>query len=292
MNTHEWALIAFTLLTQLSIGMLIATLTVRAFAGRKTNPERTAPISDLPIYVVVALMVLALIAALFHLGKITHVIGAVPNLATSWMSREVVAAVVFTALTVLLAFLIWRKIGTEFMRMIIGWITALMGLYLLLAMSLTYMLPAQPAWNTLATPVTFFTTSLLLGVLGTAAVLVFTHATVDSQIIKGIAVASIVLVGLELLTMPLYLAFLSTQGAAALRSLSMMIGEYGWALVLRLLLVFAGGGLLAAYLFKNASTAKQEKMSTTLAYSAFALALVGEVIGRFLFYASSFRIGV
>ncbi len=292
MNAHEWALIIFTLLAQLSVGMLIVTLIIRTYVASKTSAEHAAQTTDRLFYVVTVLMILALIASFFHLGKLTHIIGAVPNLSTSWMSREVVTSVTFMILSALLAFFTWRKTGTESLRMILGWVSVLVGLFLLVAMSLTYMLPAQPAWNTWATPIMFLTTTLLLGVLGTATVLVFTRAEVDNQVMKGIAIASIVLMGLELLIMPIYLAYLSTQGVAALRSLNLMVGVYGWALALRLVLVFVGGGILATYLFANASASGKEKALATLAYSAFVLVLVGEVIGRFLFYATSYRIGV
>ena len=71
-----------------------------------------------------------------------------------------------------------------------------------------------------------------------------------------------------------------------------MFGTYGLAFFFRLLLVFAGGGVLVAYLYRTASAANQEKAMATLAYSAFVLVLLGEVLSRFLFYATRFRIGV
>lgn len=292
MHTREWALVIFTLLAQLSIGMLLVTVIVRAWTAGKSGAGETTNSTDAHFYVVAVIMALALVASLFHLEKISHVIGAVPNLSTSWMSREVVATVVFMGFTALLAFLTWRKLGTESLRTALAWLSVLIGLGVLVAMSSTYMLPAQPAWNTWATPAMFATTTLLLGVLGTVVTFTFVRVTFDSRIIKSLAIASVVLMGLELLIMPVYLAFLSTQGAAALQSLNTMVGVYGWALVLRLLLVFVGGGLLAAYLFRNASVSEQGRKLAALAFSAFVLVLAGELIGRFLFYASSHRIGV
>ena len=295
MNPREWALIIFTTLAQLSVGTLIVLLIVRTYVTNKSGAEQAGRMTDLPFYAVVGAMILALIASLFHLGKVVHVIGAVPNLSTSWMSREVVTSVTFMILTAVLAFLIWRKLGTEALRMVIGWVSAVVGLLLLFFMSMTYMLPSQPAWNTWATPVMFYTTSLLLGVLGAAAALVFTHVdanAMEGQTMKGLAIASIVLMGLELLVTPFYLAFLSTQGTAALHTLNLMVGTYGWALVIRLVLVFVGGGLLATYLFENASATGKEKVLATLAYSAFVLVLVSEFLGRFIFYATHYRIGI
>ena len=89
--------------------------------------------------------------------------------------------------------------------------------------------------------------------------------------------------------LPLYMAYL---GSAALGSLKLMTGMYGSSLVMRLVLVFAGAGVLAAYLYRAASSAGKEQLMATLVYSAFVLVLVGEVMGRFLFYATHLRLGL
>ena len=110
--------------------------------------------------------------------------------------------------------------------------------------------------------------------------------------LQRIAITAFILLGVEFLILPFYMAYLSTQGFAAIRSLNMMFSEYGAVLFIRLLLAFAGAGVLAAYLYRNASVAGKEKTLAMLAYSAFALVLLSEVLGRFLFYATHYRIGV
>ena len=75
-------------------------------------------------------------------------------------------------------------------------------------------------------------------------------------------------------------------------SLKLMMGTYGLVLVIRLLLVFGGAGVLATYLFRTASSAGKERLMATLVYSAFVMVLVGEVMGRFLFYATNLRVGL
>lgn len=302
MNIREWALLIFSILGQLAAGMLLVLLIVRAGVVRKVGVEKAAQLTNPPLYTVLLIMILALLASLFHLGKLAHVIGAVPNLGTSWLSREVVAAVAFVVVLAVYALLLWRKIGSEGLQSIIGWITALIGLFLVYCTGVVYLLPAQPAWNTLATPVTFFVTALLLGVLGAATALMLSYAKLQKKdaalqefvknTLQWIAVAAIILLGIEFLVLPIYLAYLSTQGTAALQTLNLLVGSYGATLALRLLLVFAGAGVLAAYLYLNASIAGQEKSLATLAYSAFALVLISEILGRFLFYATHFRIGV
>jgi anaerobic dimethyl sulfoxide reductase subunit C (anchor subunit) len=228
-----------------------------------------------------------------------NILRALPNLGTSWLSREVVLAVVFVVFAALYTYMQWRKAGSEGARTAIGWIAAIFAVTYVYAMSMVYMLPTQPAWNTLATPLTFFAGSLLMGALAMAMALVSIDTDLSNEAtdlvhatLQGLAVTAIVLLGIQFLVLPIYMAYLSTQGAAGLQSLNMMISSYGGVLFFRLLLIFAGAGVLASYLYRNASVVGKEKTLATLAYSAFVLALVGEVLGRFIFYATHYRIGI
>lgn len=298
MDIREWALLIFTILAQISTGALIVLMIVRTYAVNKAGVEQADRLTDKPLYFVVPIMALALLASLFHLGTPLNIARAVPNLGTSWLSREVIVAVVFVILAGLYTIMQWRKISTDTVRTVIGWVAALVGLFQTYAMAMVYMIRTQPAWNTFATPITFLVTSLLLGALLVAAVIVATRAQGEEQAglvrvtLRGIAVTAIVLVGIEFVILPIYAIYLSTQGGAALQSLNAMVGQFLAALVLRLVLVFIGAGVLGTYLYENASAAGKEKALATLAYSAFALVLVGEAIGRYIFYATHVRIGI
>jgi anaerobic dimethyl sulfoxide reductase subunit C (anchor subunit) len=59
----------------------------------------------------------------------------------------------------------------------------------------------------------------------------------------------------------------------------------------RQVLLFLGAGVFSLFTYMVARDAKNFRLVSTLAYTAFALVLVGEVIGRYLFYASFARIG-
>ncbi len=303
MNTREYALMIFTVLAQLSVGMFLVLMVVRAYAVKKIGLEKTSKLMNLPIYTVLPVMALAMIASLFHLGKVTHVIGAVPNLGTSWMSREVVMAVVFIIALAVYTFLYWRKLGSEAVLSLVGWVSVVIGLVLIYAMSMTYLLPAQPSFNTFATPINFFVTTFLLGGLGFAAVMMVSYGQLNGKesaaykelvgkTLQWTALLAIVMVGIEFLVMPLYMGYLSTQGAAALKSLSMMVGEFGGLLAVRIILVFIGAGVMAAYLYRNATVSAAEKSLASYVYGAFVLVLISELLARFLFYATQFRIGV
>jgi len=168
------------------------------------------------------------------------------------------------------------------------------------------MLATIPTWNTLATPVTFFTSTFLLGGLAMAAVFVANYVylqrtnpesdPVQNELLRDslrwIAILSICLLGLEFLTIPLNMAYLAAGPAVATAAVSTLMSEYTVIMVLRLVLVFVGAGILGVFLYRTALSPGREGMLGNLAYAAFILVLVAEVLGRFLFYASYARIGI
>jgi anaerobic dimethyl sulfoxide reductase subunit C (anchor subunit) len=304
MNVREWALIAFTILAQMSVGSFLVLGVVHFFAARKSGAAEADRLSDRALLGIGPVLVLGLIASLFHLGNPLNAYRAVTNLDTSWLSREVLSGVVFAALGALFAFMQWRKIATSTIRNIVAWIAGLVGLGLVFSMSNVYMLPSQPSWDTLATPASFLTTTLLLGALAMGAAFVVNYAYVqrkepgcaDAQcaLMRGalhwIAITSVILLGVELVIMPLQAAGLAAGGAEAAKSAFMLIDPYGLVFALRLILTFVGAGVFGIFLYENALRPGRERAMGNLAYGAFALVLVAEVLGRFLFYATRVQI--
>ena len=306
MNAREWALITFTILTQMSVGSFLVLGIVHYYANRKAGMKEADRLSDYALLAIVVTFGLALLASLLHLGNPLNAPRAVTHLATSWLSREILFGVLFAGLAVVFAFMQWRKIASFAVRNVIAWIAAIVGLVLVYVESQVYMLPTEPSWNSLATPVTFFVTSLLLGSLAMGAAFVTNYAylqrkdpkeaKVQSELLRGslrgIAVASVVLLGVEFVVVPIYVAYLATGSAAAVASAKLMVGPFGLVFVLRLLFAFVGAGIFGVFLYQITQAAGKEKTLGYLAYSAFVLVLVAEVMGRFLFYATRVRIGV
>ncbi len=296
MNIREWALITFTILAQMASGAMLVLMVIRAYLAMKAKTEEVDNMLDGPLFIVVPIMGLGLLASLLHLNNLANVVKAVPNLGSSWLSREVVLGVAFVVLAAIYTFLQWRKIGGNALRTLIGWITAVVGVAQIYAMGMVYMIRTQPAWNTLATPINFFVTALLLGGLAVAVAMMIIHRQAEKQsplfrqVLQGITMSAIILLGIEFLILPIYMAYLATQGPVALESLMLMVGPYFGTLALRLIVIFVGVGVLVAYLSRNLPG--REKAMATLTYSAFVLVLVGEVTGRILFYATHIRIGL
>jgi anaerobic dimethyl sulfoxide reductase subunit C (anchor subunit) len=304
MNVRDWALISFTILAQMSVGSFIVLGFVYFFAARKAGNEEADRLSDRALLAIGPVMVLGLVASLFHLGTPLIAFRAVTNLGSSWLSREIFFGVLFTIVGGAFALMQWRKISTSTMRNVIAWIAAILGLALVFSMSNVYLLPTQPAWSTLVTPITFFTTTLLLGSLAMGVAFVANYSyiqrrmpeceEVQCELLRGsfrwIAIVTVVLLGVEFVVLPIYVAYLAAGFKVAAASAKLLIGEYGVIFALRLILAFVGAGIFGVFLYQNALSPGREKVLANFAYGAFALVLVAEVLGRFLFYATQVQI--
>jgi anaerobic dimethyl sulfoxide reductase subunit C (anchor subunit) len=279
---------------------------VRYYAARKAGVEEADRMSDRALLAIIPVLVLGMLASLLHLGNPFSAYKAVTNLDTSWLSREILFGVLFLVFGALYAFLQWRKLGSATVRTVTAWVAALLGIGLVYSMARIYMLYSQPAWNTLATPVSFFVTALLLGALAMGAAFVWNYARIQKTdpgcadvqcelmrtTLRWIAVASVVLLGIELVVLPVYLGYLALGNSAALTSLQMMFSSFGFIFALRVVLVFVGAGVFGVFLYQTASATGQEKMLSGITYSAFVLVLAAEVMGRYLFYITHQGVGL
>ena len=306
MEVRELSLVTFTILIQMSVGSFLVLGLVHFFVARKAGMEQADRMSDRALLAIGPIVILAMIASLFHLGNPMNAPRAITNLATSWLSREILFSLVFVILGGAFALMQWRKIASFAVRNVLAWVTTAVGLVLVYSMAHIYMLETQPAWNSWATDVSFFATMLLLGLLAVGAALVANYAYVKREdsdcaevqcgllrdTLRWIAVTAVLVLGVELVVAPIYLATLAVGNAAAQESARIMIEDFGTLLGLRLGLAFIGAGVFGFFLYQNASSPGRERVMGNLVYAAFALVLVSEVLGRFLFYASQASVGI
>ena len=338
METRDWSLVVFTVLTQAAVGVFV-TLQVLQYPP---NPGRRAPV---PLLVVLAVLSVGLFAALFHLSTPLQAARAVVNFSSSWLSREIVFGSLFAGL---LSVLVWqeRRAGgqapaspaegrretlaasadptqerretspgpaTPTRSALATWLpllTAAAGLAFLCCQTAIYLLPAQPAWNSFATPAAFGGTAARLGILGVAAGWLVRHLTlgVDAPAarpggtppaaLRGLALAGIAALLLEFVVVSLHLVSLAADASpAAAASAQRLTGDYGGVLLLRLGLLavaaLALGGVLASMRGPAGRSGNSpHRLASALTCGAFGLALVSEVCGRFLFYAMQVRVGI
>ena len=304
MNVREWALIAFTILAQMSVGSFLVLSVVHFFSARKWGEKQADQLTDRALIAIGPVLMLGMAASLLHLGNPINAYKAVTNLGSSWLSREILLGVLFAASGAVFALMQWRKISTPSIRQLVGLVVALIGIVLAFAMSQIYLLPTRPSWDLITTPLSFFTTTGLLGVLAIGAAFVANYWYMQRQdpgcagdqcvilreTLRWLAISSIVLLGLQFVILPLSLTLMSAGGAAD--SVALMAGPFGVVFALRLALVFLGAGVFGIFVYREAQLVGQERMLSVYMYAAFALVLVGEILGRFLFYATAVKFGL
>lgn len=307
MELREWALVIFTVVMQMAVGAFVILGGVHFFAARRYNSQDADLMSDRALLAIGPLVVFALLVTFLHLGNPINAPRAIMNIVSSWLSREIGLAIVFSVLGAVFAFLQWRKISTPGIRNGLALITAAVGLVLVYAMANIYRLPTVPAWDTVATPVTFFITSFLLGALAISVAFAASfwylkrkasdankvQYDILATTLRWIALISMALMGIQFIVIPIYFAQLAiADNAAATASLNIILGQHPVVLTLRLVLLFLGAGLLALFVYQTAAVEKHVQRLSSLAYLAFALVLIAELMGRFLFYESMVRIGI
>lgn len=315
MNVHELPMIAFTIMAQMSVGAFVVLGVIQIVASRRFGAQAIDKVTDPALYAIGPVMVLGLVASTFHMNDPMNTLNVLRHFDSSWLTREIVFGAAFAGLGFLFAAMQWKKWGTIRQRQALALLTAVVGLALVASMSMIYYsLVTVPAWNTVATPAQFFTTTFLLGALAVGAALMGTvmwrirvasrdgsAAQAEGDVVdpdsrklltstlKGIGVAAVILLGVEFLIVALHLSDLAGGGAESIQSAAVFSGAW---FIARLVLVFLGAGLLSVFVFRSASTKAAARPLAVLATSAFALVLVGEFIGRSQFYDSMVRIGM
>ncbi|MCF8307873.1 MAG: dimethyl sulfoxide reductase anchor subunit [Bacteroidales bacterium] len=279
---HEWSLIVFTLLTQIAVGVFIAG-GMMEWRMKSLNRESASTSQKQTLPVVIVLAVVALITSFLHLGSPGNALHALNNIASSWLSREILFVSLFTGGVIVFFLLTLWTTGSATFRKIVAYITAIAGLLAIFSMAKVYMLETVPVWNTVFTPLQFFFTSFLLGGL---VVLVYNKNFEETTVRLPMKVLLVlVLASIVLWVANTYLV--SGQGIAAGTSLEVLLVNNGWLYYGRLVLMALAVVLMVYPIIKRSI---QEYPG--LIITCFALLLIAEIIGRYLFYASYVRVGV
>jgi anaerobic dimethyl sulfoxide reductase subunit C (anchor subunit) len=281
----ERSLVAFTLLAQMAVGAFWALGAVHLWV------VRGAGMADRALLGIPALMLLAVLASFFHLGAPRYAWRALANLRSSWLSRETLFALLFTAASGLVAGLQWFHWGPVAMQDTLVWVAALLGLALIVSMANAYRLRTIPAWDTWATPASFFITACLLGGLAAGAMLALNSGIpleVRGATLRGIALGAILLVGLELVIVPLWVAGLAPGQGPARRAAAKVTRQHGLIFKLRLALAILAvtvAGIGLSPWLEGAGIGV-----TTVA--VLGLVLASEMLSRLLFYEARVRHGL
>lgn len=286
-----WALVAYTLLTQMSVGTFLVYWLNDLATGRARDREGGRSIHR-PLAVIAVLLLLGMVVSLFHLGRPLMAYRAIINVGSSWLSREILFTVVYGLLGLLYIGVVSGRMKLAGWKGALGWLVALSGIGLVYSMSRIYMIEAVPSWNTAATPVAFFAASLLLGGL-TAAVVYMTGgsaggpavAQARERIATWIGIGSVLLLGVQVGALLLVTGRLAEADMAAVQGTDVLTAVY-------LILAFVGAGLCGTLLYGRTRQSGGSSNLAGLTYVAFVLVLASQVVHRYLFYVNELRIGL
>lgn len=286
MHSKEWPLIGFTLGMQLSTGLFVLLWigqTQLVAVGGQQWAER---FTDQILGGILLVLVLSGLGAALHLGNPKKAYLAVSNLRSSRLSREVLLGALFGGLVGLFTLLHWLELGSSVIRLVVGGMTSLAGLFLVFGISRVYMLQTVPAWNTPATPVMFYTSAFLLGslVLGTGLAVTGVSPQLAS-LLHMVGMLVLAATCIQLATFSLLMTYLNGQERTAGSSGQHFSSAFFHITVWRVIMLNVGCMMFTVYAFQFSSF-------SGFAILAFVLILLSEVMGRFVFFESYASVGL
>lgn len=286
MFSEEWPLMFFTILTQFAVGSYIFFVVFRSL-NKKVDRETSVKMTKLGMTIIGPVMLVALVLSIFHLGTPLGAYRSILNLDSSWLSREILFSGLFFALWIV-GYVLERS-GKW--NQTLGWVNSVVGVAVVFSMASIYASSIMPAWSDLNTYLSFFGTAIVFGAASSVLFILLSKEEKSQQIIsilKITGVIGIVAIGFQLIYLPVYISGLTTGGAAGLESAAAVSSSYLFTTILRWVLTVAGLAILVYGLTREVVS----KSFYQLAYAALGLVLVGEFLGRFLFYLTGFPITI
>lgn len=287
MFAEEWPLMTFTLFTQLAVGSFFMLALVRTLITKGEEAEANRWI-QLGVKTAGGFALIGLILSLFHLGTPLGAYRSILNLGSSWLSREIITAGGFFVLLLIT----YSQLRKGSFNKVLAWITAIVGLLAIYSMASIYAGSIRPAWDNFNTYVAFYGTTFLFGSVGATLLLLIgkKEVSLSAESLSALKKASFFALAaaiIPLIYLPLYLSSLNGGGSAAAASAQMLTGSYAFPLAVRWILSLGGAGLLTYFIMK---LGKKQAGSFNMLYLAFGAVLLGEFIGRYVFYASAVSI--
>ncbi len=306
MNVREWALPVYTILMQLAIGALLILWIIRWLGSYRFSPAEIDRIIRNPILVISITVIVSMIGSHLHLSKPFNSFLAIVNFRTSWLSREIAFTVLFF-LTLSVTWLLSRYKHDHLKKItILGWMTILFGVTVIYCMARIYLIPTQTAWNSSTVIVSFYTTALQLGIMTISFLLVLdlkfaeiqkaddleTRAQVIEFSISWLALATFLVVVVNYAIIFYQIYELSQGDAAAQTSLQLLFQLYVPLFIIRLILLGIAPLWFGFAVFRMYKSGLAPQTLLQPVYMSCLLILIGEIIGRFLFYATHIRMGI
>ena len=264
----HWSLVLMTVLTQLSVGTFVVIWLLQLTGETRLG---TAALTSL------AVAALALGGATLHLGRPVYAYRALKMWRRSWLSREVALFAAFSVVAAVYAAVLFTlEPALAGSAAALGGLCVLLGIAGVTASAYIYRVPSRPAWNTRFTLLQFNLTAAALGPL-----LVLAVGASDA---RGLVPAALAMSGAQLVLVALrFVRLVATESIELKGTARLLSTTFKPHFMTRALLLGAGGIVLPLVASSAASGAATGHV---LPWAAFALALAGEIVGRYLFFVT------
>lgn len=275
---HEWPLVLFTVLGQSVAGAII--VAGLGWLSLNNNSEAQQRLVR-SMFFIWLLMGIGFLASIIHLGSPLRAFNSLNRVGSSALSNEIASGALFFAVGGIWWLL--NILGKMPRILTKAWLllTMLLGCLFVLEMTLVYQIDTVPTWYNVYTTASFFLTMVLCGPLFAALLLRIANVPFNGRVFASMSalalLASLAVVILQ--NSELAEIHSSVQQASAL------LPDYGWLQILRLVLLTLGLGCWICPL------ARRKNPHVASLVLGLILVLLGEFIGRGLFYGLHMTVG-
>lgn len=288
MHNQDWSLVFFTILSQLSVGIIVCFSFIYYFQNDPSLVIAKGLSLKNPSVLALIFIALALCISLLHLGSPMSSLNSINNLSGSWVSREILGIGIFVLSLLAIFILGWKFEHNEILKFILP-LSAIIGLLFVWFMSQIYCIPSIPSWNIWNTPLAFATTTFVLGIT-TFLLLSFNgFISIDNQTERTLSNVLIALLFIEICA-GIFHQYKLEGMIPGIEELVFNQGSFYMVFLLRIsLLIIAFFAMITMVLKPSLFIGNSYYVWMFLMLF---LVIIQEFIGRLLFYASYFRVGM
>lgn len=269
------SLTVFTICLQASIGIMLFVA-----IGRMINSKA---IYKRAVVVSTALGIVGMLVSLLHLGRPLIAYNALLNFSTSWLSREIWFTSFFVGLTLVITFLVLKKpLATKLITSLVV-LATVVGLVNVLFMANIYGTASVPLWNSAATYVEFYAATISMGAMLFFALSLKEAEKTVKVVIPFVAIA----VAIQIAFVTSFIINIGASSDQALQASLVIMDGLKVAVILKWLLIAIGTGLVLWF-----SKDSLSKRAFNLILGSTTLIIIGQIVGRYVFYASMVITGI
>ncbi|MFZ3389232.1 MULTISPECIES: dimethyl sulfoxide reductase anchor subunit family protein [Buttiauxella] len=277
---HEWPLMVFTVLGQcVAGGFIVMALALLTGVSDRVQQKRV----HWAMIVLWVLMGIGFMASVLHLGSPLRAFNSLNRIGESALSNEIASGSVFFAVggfwwLVTVLGKMPQALGKIWMML-----TMILGVFFVWMMCKVYLIDTVPTWYSVYTPLSFFLTMFIGGpLLGYLLLRVAGVTGWGMRLLPAISLLAVVISTVVVMLQGMDLATIHSSIMQA----SALVPEYGALMSWRLLVLALA---LACWIIPQLKGGQANPAVLTF---AFVLVIVGELIGRGVFYGLHMTVGM